>query len=369
MKILRLLESLDPVKGGPAYSVRESSNLLSQRGHQVDVLTLDHAGRSYSGKHDFGYFKEGPGWGGYGLNIGYLLWLRRNIAKYDVILIHGIWQWQNVAFILAGGLNAKYIVMPHGSLDVWDRFAKPFKFALKRMYWNFIERVIYKEALRCWFTTPMELEASTNQFPFSGISCEVVPYGAVPAGEARLKVRESDFRTFGYLGRIHPKKGIELLIEAFSEVKATCADVRLVIAGDGDRKYVDELVMLAHRLGVAGDIEWRGAVYAEAKADMLRDIGLFVLPSYQENFGLAVAEALSVGTPVLISDQVNVHPMVSTYRAGFVCSRRKDDFVLAMRGWVAAVGSADGIRDNALRCFNERMSLTSYVAAIEQISI
>lgn len=368
-RILRVIESLNPAKGGPAYSVRESSSILSAHGHEVTVLTLDDPSNPPidPASLNFSYIPIGQGFGKFSLSIQYFLWLVKNRGQFDLAVVHGIWQWPSLAYRLARGASDKFITMPHGSLDVWDRGEKQTKFMLKKCYWKIVERPLYKASLAAFFTAEEELMAARRQFDMSGIHACVVPYGAVSAGVPRLEPMISDRITYGYLGRIHPKKGIELLLDAFAMLVVRFPNAKLRIAGSGEKAYIDTLLCKCKKLNIEDKVEWVGNVYGEAKRDMLASIGLFVLPSFQENFGLAVAESLSVGTPVLISPYVNVHPHISSHSAGFVADRTVDDFYSAMLGWSSRSNEFSEWRKNAVSCFEETMSLHRHVEYIEKI--
>lgn len=368
-KILRIIESLNPAKGGPAYSVRESSSILSNRGHQVTVLTLDDPDNPpiEAKSLSFSYIPVGRGVGGFSFNGEYLRWLLKNQAGFDLTIVHGIWQWPSMAYRISKDSSDKFIVMPHGSLDVWDRDLKKKKFFIKQLYWRMVELPLYKAAQSAFFTSDDELSAAYAQFTFSGVNARVVPYGAVSAGAPRVETLQSDRHTFGYMGRIHEKKGIDLLLEVFSRLAMEFPDVVLKLAGTGARDYVDSLKNKCRMLGISERVEWLGNVQGAAKRDMLASVGLFILPSFQENFGLAVAESLSVGTPVLVSEHVNVHRRVSDYSAGMVSRRTFDDFYNAMRGWINNPASYGSYRGNAVSCFEQTMSLQKHVDCIEEL--
>src|SRR5207302_1269525 len=121
-----------------------------------------------------------------------------------------------------------------------------------------------------------------------------------------------------FLSRIDEKKGLDLLLAAFQRIRASRPEALLVIAGEGPATLVLQLKTDAARLGIAADVLWTGFVEGAAKDALLADADLFVLPSYSENFGIAVAEAMAAGLPVVVSDQVAVHTDVTRAGAGVV---------------------------------------------------
>ena len=127
--------------------------------------------------------------------------------------------------------------------------------------------------------------------------------------------KSTDF-TIGFFSRIDPKKGIELLFNALSQVNF---NYRLMIAGSGDDKYFNTLKSLACHLNIADKIEWCGWMNGENKFRFMRQLDLFVLTSYNENFAIAVTESLAVGTAVLVSENVGLADYVKEKQLGFVC--------------------------------------------------
>src|SRR6185295_13891083 len=114
------------------------------------------------------------------------------------------------------------------------------------------------------------------------------------------------------------KKGIDLLLPAFAQMRLKYSEAVLVIAGDGDRNLLGELKAQAHQLGLGDEVLWVGFLQGQIKRDALADADVFVLPSYSENFGVAVVEAMACGVPVIVTDQVGIHPAIAEADAGLV---------------------------------------------------
>jgi glycosyltransferase involved in cell wall biosynthesis len=134
-----------------------------------------------------------------------------------------------------------------------------------------------------------------------------------------------------FLGRLHPKKGLELLLPAFARLPG---DALLVIAGPDSDGYRARLEALAAGLGVGHRLLFTGLLLGRDKWAALVDADLFVLPSYQENFGIAVVEALAAGTPVLISDQVNLHREVRGAEVGGVVPLDPEALATDLARWM-----------------------------------
>jgi glycosyltransferase involved in cell wall biosynthesis len=138
-----------------------------------------------------------------------------------------------------------------------------------------------------------------------------------------------------FLSRIHVKKGCDLLVHAFAQVAAREPSLHLVIAGPDQTGWLAALQALAAERGVADRITWPGMLRNEMKWGAFYSAEAFVLPSHQENFGIAVAEALGCGLPALISDKVNIWREVQTSRAGLVAPDTRDGTLSLLERWLS----------------------------------
>jgi len=333
MKILRSIHSLDPAIGGPLESVKQSTRVLRQRGHEVEILTLDSP--VAAGVRDFPapVHALGPGRGSYGYAAGFVPWLKERRANYDVVIVHGIWQYSSFGVWRAlRGSPTPYFVFPHGMLDPWFKRTYPLKHLKKTLYWPWADYRVLRDAAAVLFTSEEERRLARESFTLYRAREVVVNYGtATPEvdWEAAMlefyerfpSLRERKFLLF--LGRLHEKKGIDLLIRAFDSLGESA--LQLVIAGPcADDDYLAALQQLARGLPVT----FTGLLSGNLKWGALRAAEAFVLPSHQENFGIAIAEALACGTPVLISNKVNIWREVVEDGGGFA---EEDDVAGTLR--------------------------------------
>ena len=403
MKILRVIASMDPATGGPCQGIRYSIPYLQSEGCFNEVVCLDDPKATFLDKDPFVIYALGRGMGLLRYHPSLQSWLEANLPSYDAVIIHGLWLWPSIAtWIAIQMLRRKsrrltvsanssptpsprlqltipkvppYFVMPHGMLDPWfqQEPGRRWKAFRNRIYWRLVEHRLIRDAAAVLFTCDRELELARTTFPLYAPNREInVGYGVSdpPANTKEMNcvfhnscpglLHDRPFLFF--LGRIHPKKGVNLLIRAYAEVFGSQSTIKvkksadsalqlplpnsrlpaLVIAGPIDSDYAREMVCLAESL-LAGriftphsfsdlrspiadapfpmnypSIHFTGMLQGEAKWGALHRCEALVLPSHQENFGISVAEALSCGKPVLIADKVNIFREVEMARAGLV---------------------------------------------------
>ena len=227
--------------------------------------------------------------------------LPRHAGDDRVVHFHGLWQPSHArASLRCAMLNLPAVVSPHGMLEPWAWRHKRWK---KLPYFQLVEKAHLSRADALLATAPAEASRLAGFIPTQRI--ETLPLGLT--GDARPDY-ENARRILGwaphervllFLSRIHPKKGLDLLLRALSKMRVP-NDVRLVVVGDGEKTYVQQLQNFAarnaHRLP---PIDWRGAVWGEARWSYFQGADLFCLPTHSENFGLAVLESCQVGTPAM----------------------------------------------------------------------
>ncbi|MEY2490045.1 MAG: hypothetical protein QOC70_1987 [Verrucomicrobiota bacterium] len=363
MKILRSIHSVNPALGGPIESVTQSSALLARRGHAVEIISLDAPADSWVRDCPMTVHALGPGRGSYGYAPRFSRWIQERHAKYDAVIIQGLWQYSSFGVWRAlRGTPTPYFVFPHGMLDPWFKRAYPLKHLKKLLYWPWAEYRVLRDAVAVLFTSEEERRLARESFSLYRCNEVVVNYGTAAPEVDFADAREDFFTSFPhlrdqrfllFLGRLHEKKGCELLLEAFATMRNSArADqsLHLVIAGPcADEEYQEHLRrMTAH----AATVTFTGMLTGNRKWGAFSAADAFILPSHQENFGIAVVEALACGTPVLISNKVNIWREIAADEAGYV---ENDDLagtarlVDRWRGTPPAVRAA--MKANARACF------------------
>jgi len=346
MRLLNVIRSVDPVHGGPAEGLRQSVMASRLLGHSEEVVTLDAPGAACVRDFPVTTFALGPASGNFGFAAALVPWLKANVEGYDAVVVHGLWQYQSLAVwrALRGG-PVPYFVYPHGMLDPWFRQAYPLKHFKKSIYWSLIERRVLRDAGAVLFTASEEARLAMHTFTPCEINPAVVGYGVALADAARQVSADVFFQAWPetrgrrivlFLGRLHPKKGGDLLIDAFAKVLESQPLSHLVMAGPDDGAGTRAALQAqAARLGMGDRVTFTGMLSGDLKWSALQAAEVFVLPSHQENFGIAVVEALAMGVPVLISDKVNIWREIVADEAGMAEADTPDGTTKLLRRWLA----------------------------------
>jgi glycosyltransferase involved in cell wall biosynthesis len=252
-------------------------------------------------------------------------WLDAHVAEFNLVHIHAVFSHACVAAAAAcRRRSVPYIVRPLGTLDPWSLHQKA---ARKQVLWHLGVKQMLQRAAAIHYTTVSEKQLA--EFPLHLERGVVVPLGvddALFSGRCvadTFRAAHPELGTDPYLlvlGRLHPKKGLELFLDVFMAATGAAEHRhwRLVVAGDGDAAYVASLKQFAVDRGAFERVLFTGWVGGNEKVGALQGAALLVLPSHQENFGLVVAEALACGVPVLVSQHVNLAAEIESAEAGWV---------------------------------------------------
>jgi glycosyltransferase involved in cell wall biosynthesis len=362
MKILQVIASLNPQLGGPVEGLAQFYKALTVEGHCQHVVCLDVADAPWLKKVEYPVFAVGPSFSSYGYTWQLVRWLRSNAHNYDCVIVNGLWQFPGLGTYLAlKQMKIPYFVYPHGMLDPWFKHTYPLKHLKKWLYWPWAEYQVLKNAQAVLFTTEDERLLARQSFWLYQCREVVVGYGATlpedrsPHQQAAFLQQYPHLRDrqlLLFLGRIHPKKGCDLLIESFSKVAHEHLDLHLVMAGPDQVGWQTALRERAQQLGIDQRITWTGMLSGDLKWGALRLADAFVLPSHQENFGIAVIEALACNLPVLISQRVNIHHEVTRDGAGFVANDDLVGTVQLLQEWLSTtLEQKNQMRQCAKACF------------------
>ena len=337
--VLHVIPSLADRYGGPSAAALGFCRALSAAGTSTLIATTDADGpgrldvrlgerETYRGipavffpRHLGESFKWSP---------SLSRWLTAHTPEFDLVHVHAVFSHSSIAAGRACRVaGVPYIVRPLGSLDPWSLSRHTGR---KRILMALGVRRLLEEAARIHYTTHEEAELAEGVNPW--LPERVVAPIGVDEDLFHVTGHESSGRPIvAVMSRLDPKKGIDLLISAFHDAAGhgELSEWQLVIAGDGDPAYVRTLRALAAGGPAAGRIEFRGWVSGGARGEFLSQARLFALPSQQENFGIALVEALAVGVAALVTPGVNLAATVQRAEAGWVCERTADAVAGALR--------------------------------------
>ena len=380
MKLLHVIASVDPAGGGPVEGMKLISSSPPMGSHTTEVVTLDSPASRFVSEFPFKVHACGPGWGRYGYTSKLSNWIAKHGPQFDAAVFHGLWNhsaiggWQG-----SRRANLPYVLYSHGMMDPWFRNAYPFKHWMKQVFWLAVQGRVLRDANEVLFTCEEERQLARGGFFGYNYRERVVSYGiAVPPPITPLQ--ESWFRKtvpelagrrfFLFLSRIHEKKGCDLLLTAFAELASSFPEIDLVIAGPDQHGLTARLKMQARQAGIEKRVHWPGMLTGEAKWGAFRAAEAFILPSHQENFGIVVAEAMACGTPVLITNKVNIWREVAKSGAGYVQDDTKDGVTRLLTDWLQLKEDDRSFcRVQALRGFERffrvEKAATDLLAAVE----
>lgn len=378
MRVLHLIPSISPLRGGPSQAVLALAAAQRARGLDAVVLTTNDHGDRVLGDLPIGRWCERQGvpvlafarWSPpiralreFAVASGLLGGLRRELAATDLLHVHALFSFPSTAgMALARQQQVPYLLRSIGQLNRWSLRQSPGR---KRLLLKLVERRNLNGARALHFTSDAEREEAADL----GLRppAIVLPLGVeLPELDPPVPASADREVRWLFLSRIHPKKQLPVLFEALADLQRRQPAARwlLDVAGDGDASYVEQLQQLAQRLGLAERIHWCGFATGDAKAALLARADWFVLPSASENFGIAAAEALAAGTPVILSPGVALAPDVGQAGAGLVCEPEPAALAQALERALQPPSAAMVQAARALAA--ERYSWPAIAAALEQ---
>jgi glycosyltransferase involved in cell wall biosynthesis len=376
--ILHVIASLSPPLGGPPEGLRQLAKASLEIGDTPEVVCLDPPDAPFLKEFPCSVHALGQHWlGRYGFSPRLWSWLRQNVSRFDGIVMQGIWTFPGVA-VRAACLRADkpYCNFVHGALDPWFEQNYPLKHLKKKVYWP-IQYKILRDAYAVLFTTDTERDLASISFRPNIWNSALIPFGiSEPEGDPTCQVRTfyQNFpqlrgrRFLLFMSRLHPKKGCDLLIEAFANVASEFPDVDLVVAGPDEEGAQSNFQRICATKGIADRVFWPGMVSGDIKWGALRAADAFILPSHSENFGIVLAEALAAGRPVLTTNKVNIWQEILEDGAGLIDDDSPHGTDRLLRRWL---GMSDHDRAamaaNTRDCFVSRFTMKRAAETINDL--
>jgi|APSaa5957512535_1039671.scaffolds.fasta_scaffold60976_2 glycosyltransferase involved in cell wall biosynthesis len=334
MKILHVINTLSPRYGGPVKACKELCSSLAHAGEDVTIYTTDlnypmgvrDVVLNQEIKQDgYSLYYFHAQFNSYVFSLEFFKAIKNNIKKFDIVHIHGIYRFpQTITAYFCRKYGLPYIIRPHGSLSPYLFNSKRRKLR-KRLYEYLIENRNLNNASAIHYTTeeemvlakPLGLKSNTFICP---ISIDISKYNDLPVkGIFRGKYKiDNSKKIILYFGRINFVKGLDILIKAFAKTLNRFQNVLLVIAGPDNEGYQAQVEQWIKNEKIGKNVILTGMLIGGDILELLKDTDIFVLPSYTENFGIAVAEAMACGLPVVVSNKVNIYRDVLKAGAGLV---------------------------------------------------
>lgn len=335
MRVLHAITAIPPVSGGPTSVLRALTAAQVVAGLQVAVCTSDRDNPS-SRALDAGILRQSLvaevdlqafacEWSGPVLSLAMRRWLHVHITDFDLVHIHGLYRFPpTYTAWLARRRGVPVVIRPHGNLDPFLYRQSSRSLLLKRLWERWFDLPNLNGASAIHYTSEDERERAAFLKPRA--PSFVVPNGldwarfaSLPArGAFRARLGIGDAPLVLFLGRLSFVKGLDLLVPAFAKVRARYPDAVLAIVGPDNEGYGAKVRGWVAEQELVDAVHFVDHIEGEQVLQAYVDADVFVLPSYTENFGMVVAEALACATPVVISDQVNIHREVSGAGAGLV---------------------------------------------------
>lgn len=323
MKIIHILQNINNLSAGPTYSVGSIAHYLTLRNHQVELFALGKKPLIWPYKVTLKLFNSRiTKLGLMPITAWKYIWSQLP-DKPAVIHGHGVWRIVHlIPLVISKNAALKWVWSPRGMFSQWSW---QYKAHLKRPFWYLLQKPALKR-VDCFHATSQEEVEDIRRRGFTQ-PIALIPNGVeVPPTEALSPSKENKLV---FLSRIHTKKGVHLLIPAWLQIADQFPDWKLVIAGKLDSAYATEMQELA-KTHQAPRLEFAGEVLGSAKTQLLSSARLFVLPSFSENFGIAIAEALAHKTPVITTIHTPWHNL-NKNQCGWCIPATQDALIQALQ--------------------------------------
>ena len=378
MKILNVVASMDPSQGGVCQGVKNNIAAMQQLGINNEVVTFDKSSAAFLKEEPYVIHALGPAMGPYSYCAKLHSWLLENFQRFDTVIIHGLWLYNSFGSYWAWQKLKKknqdaprIFLMAHGMLDPYFQKAKGRRLKAIRnwFFWNIIEEKVVNGVDGILFTCEEELLLARKTFKVYHPKSELnVGYGIQSPPVNKREFSEAFFQLCPqakgrpfllFLSRIHVKKGVDLLIKAYNHLNKQHDLPDLVIAGPGLESEYGKRI---RKMASGSTIHFPGMLQGDAKWGAFYNCEAFVLPSHQENFGIAVVEALACKKPVLVTDQVNIWREIEQANAGIVVPDTEEGIYNMLFQWVSTPPEKRVLlNENAFQAFSDSFAIENSV--------
>lgn len=373
MNILHVIRDLSRSTGGPVNALVGLAEAQVELGHRVKILATD--------RGEDKMFPQGvevqltQGYGSWSWSLAISAMASDLMKETDIVHGHMVWDYPVwAAARQAHHYGKPFILRPCGNLDSWSLSQKPLK---KKLYLAIMGSVV-RTASAIHFTSEGERRSSleaigsrrTLVLPL-GVPREVYTDKPSPREVVELFPALRDKRIVLFLGRLHPKKQPEIAIDAFHQIASMDERLHLVLAGPAENRYRAILAARVEGLGLTDRVTFTGLLRGQCVREIYSVAQVFVLPSLQENFGIAIAEAMVSSCPVIVSDKLDIANDICAAEAGIACTPDANTIASALRCLMGDEASRLRMGKNGralvLRCFTWPSIAASVVDAYREI--
>jgi glycosyltransferase involved in cell wall biosynthesis len=400
---------MDPREGGPSEAIRNFISELENSNVYCEVVSFDDPNSSFLLKDDFNYSLLGPAQNPWSYQSKFPSWLRKNLLRFDVVIVHGLWLYNNYAVYTAtrhfkkflnfsgDGKMPRIYIMPHGMLNPYYQTAPGRKLKAIRnwFYWKLIENKTVNSADGLLFTCKEELQlARLTHKPYKPRKELLVGLGITDPPQYNSIMRNEfvdifqelkDKSYFLFLSRIHEIKGIDILLLAYSKIIRMYAKAikngisklvnitldnklpKLVIAGPGiETRYGKKIQRIVAQDKLLSDnVIFAGMLSGNLKWGAFYGCEAFVLPSHHENFGIAIVEALACSKSVIISNKVNIWREIEMMNCGLISDDSLNGLYEALKSWIfLSAEEKQKLNNNARIAFENKFSIQSVTSIL-----
>lgn len=373
---------MSPRYGGPVTVVKALAEYQARDKHHVEVCTtncdypsglLREPGTEIDADERLTYRYFPVEMGSIKFSRQMRAFLKKNVRRFDLLHVHGLNRFPpTYAAYRARQDGTPYMIRPFGSLAPHLRDFSANSLFVKRIYERLFDGPNIRAADCIQYTTHEEYLQSSLVFP--DVRACVIPNGidwrkfeVLPArGSFRKEYGLQDEPVVLFVGRIHPVKGIDLLVSALSEIRRRIASVKLMVVGPENDNYGDKLRTVIAQMGLREHVVFVGHLDSAALVQAYVDSDVFVLPSKGENFGMSVVEAMACGVPVVISESVAIGSDVRASGAGIVLGRHVNAFAAEIIDLLGDAGKRRVMGDAGRRWSQQAYSWSNVARQVSQ---
>lgn len=383
MRVLHVIPSLSPSSGGPSFALPAMVSSLSGHSTQITIATTDDDGpgkrldpssaSAMTKIHQADVLRFPKQTEFYKVSLPLRKWVRRHVHEFDLVHIHSVFSFASLAAGRAAQAHAiPYIVRPLGVLNRWGMENR--RRLIKALSFKLLDLPMLQKAAAMHYTSQMELQEAAR-FNLNNIQ-RLIPIGLDLSSFDRLPDKKvfsevypetAKTRNLLFLSRIDVKKGLDLFILAFAQLVLRHQNLRLIICGDGDARWIAQLKTLAQTAGVAEHITWTGQVSGDLRLAAFASSEIFCLPSHSENFGIALLEAMAAGLPCVSSKGVALAMEASPKDAVRLAENDPAAIAHVIEGLLESPADRQHLSQNARALARQDYSLESMGLALHQL--